>query len=106
MGISNSGCASTATILQGVSSCAGIVINGAESDGIKLYPVPNAGKFSIEVGMDLQLNLVNSEGKKLGSYHLSAGVNNVDISAYPDGIYFLVGESDGEQIRQKIILSR
>lgn len=80
-------------------------INGHnnENNNLKLYPNPNNGKFRIEFD-NKQTNKINFEiNNLLGERILEISdfntqiLNDVDISNFPKGIYF-VKIIDGEKI--------
>jgi len=56
--------------------------------------------------VNLKLNLVNELGQVIRSLDLqAANSNKIDISELAKGIYFIVGEKEGLQFSQKIIVT-
>ena len=113
-------CGSSTTGAPAINSCAALkatIMNGtlavgetAKSDGIKLYPNPTTGIFSIGFGnIDLkksQIQIFDLTGKAISSKNTQKNNNalTVDISNVPKGNYILkIKTSDGKETIRKII---
>ena len=59
---------------------------------LSVSPNPGNGCFRLESKTDITLAIYNGTGKKIGHRHLSAGIQTLDISDLPAGIYYLVAE--------------
>jgi len=101
------GCINTGTVLVKVSACSGINEINSGMNIMNIYPNPNTGEFTIQSESNLKLSLVNDLGQIIQNIELS-GANDykISMSNLAKGIYFLSGEKDNTQIRQKIIVIR
>jgi hypothetical protein len=78
--------------------------------GIKIYPNPSEGKFIFENEKPgpavYELTIYNSLGNKIYSQAHSTQdkKNEIDLSAFPKGIYFIQLGSEGKIVRKKIVL--
>jgi hypothetical protein len=106
-GTDANGCVNTGTIQVKVSSCVGInELDGTATTGLSVYPNPNNGSFTVSSDINLKLNLVNELGQMVRTIELKASNNyKADISELAKGIYFIVGEKEGLQFSQKIIVT-
>lgn len=72
-----------------------------------VYPNPTTGKFSVSNGpADAVLGNIkvfNSSGKLIINQKSNSNSEVIDLSGYPDGIYFLIAESGSQTVTQKII---
>lgn len=71
---------------------------GTESGGIRVYPNPNNGSFTIDVTTvdALDLELYDVIGQRVRLVQIASGVNSIDVSNVAAGTYFLkstVGET-------------
>jgi hypothetical protein len=107
-GTDANGCVNTGTIQVKVSNCTGInELNGTANNGISVYPNPNNGTFNIRSEVPLKLNLVNELGQVIREIELKASNNyKADISDLSAGVYFIVGEKNGQAVNQKIIVTK
>ncbi len=72
------------------------------AEGSNIFPNPTTGKFAV-AGGNTEIEIYNAHGEKI--IH-SISNSLIDISAQPDGIYF-VNVTEGEkQYNQKIVLSK
>lgn len=72
---------------------------GEESD-ITIYPNPSSGKFSMSgfpINLKLNVQIFNSSGQLVLKQIQSS---EIDLSAYPKGIYFVL-INDGEKVISK-----
>jgi len=101
------GCVNSASVQVTVNACTGINELGSFENKVLIFPNPNSGSFSITSNSDLHLNLINELGQLLRLVHLTeANHYKVDISDLATGIYFIVGEKNGEQISHKLIVTK
>ena len=107
-GTDANGCVNTGTIQVKVSGCVGInELNGTANSAVSVYPNPNNGTFNVSSETALKLNLVNELGQSLRTIHLNAANQfKADISDLATGIYFILGEKNGQQISHKIIVTK
>ena len=80
----------------------------SSESGFLIYPNPTNGYLVIksEAGSNAIISLRNSLGQVLINQSISEIYNYMDLSIYPDGVYFLKIEIEGEIISYKIILNR
>src|SRR5690606_3809640 len=63
-------------------------------DILTLWPNPTRGTLSIEnaENINIETQLFNAVGARVNDYVLTPGVNKIDLSTVPAGIYFLKTE--------------
>lgn len=83
------------------------------SDGLKanVFPNPNTGVFSLQLDQGTQaatLRIVDVLGKEVsGSITPVSNIRvDFDLSDEPEGLYFLLIESDGKKFNSKIVVAR
>jgi len=105
-GTNLNGCKGTGTVQIKVNTCTGISeLNN--QNGLKIYPNPTNGDFTIESQVNINLELINELGQFVRLIKLSE-VNNrkINISELSNGIYFLIGKKDNLKVKQKIIVTK
>lgn len=104
-GFNNFGCSATFTINQIVAPCLGINGAKANNDLIKVYPNPSNGNLKIQSDSEVTLRLINEIGQLIKTIHLDLNNNyEMQLNALPKGLYFVSGDNDHTQIKQKIIV--
>jgi hypothetical protein len=105
-GTDANGCKGTGTVQVKVNTCTGIS-EFSNQNGLKIYPNPNNGEFTIESQVNINLELINELGQFVRLIKLSE-VNNrkINISELSNGIYFLIGKKDNLKVKQKIIVTK
>ncbi len=88
-GFSTNGCSAISIITQSVSTCIGINELTQNDIQIKIYPNPTASKFSIETKMPIHVTVFNALGKEIYRDALYNEMNNIDLSDFSDGLYFV-----------------
>ena len=102
--VTKNGCTDT-SICRLISNVA--VQNVNSVDKIQIHPNPNSGRFILDVPIESTLIFTDAIGNILSSKKLSLGKNNIDFSAYADGIYFIKINMLGNQnVTKKIIIQR
>lgn len=85
----------------------GIRTIAGESE-IKIYPNPNAGKFSIQTNnawSNAEIRICDVLGNRILVQQLTGMNNEVDLSAQAQGIYFLnLSDRNGRKIIRKIVV--
>jgi hypothetical protein len=105
-GTDQNGCKSTATVQVKVSSCAGILENGAGLQ-LSIYPNPNNGEFVVQSPEDIELSLVNELGQLITRISLNAGNNRKDhIRDIAAGIYYMTGRIGNSIVNEKVMITR
>ncbi len=66
-------------------------INENSKSNWKLFPNPSSGKFYISgtQGNDVNIDVLNIEGKVISSFAMDLDTKEIDLSNYPTGIYIL-----------------
>lgn len=94
------------------SSCYNVVSTGVNSSSesiISVYPNPSSGTFHINTGEEneIQIKIINMLGQVLYEKELTQGVNEINISDFSDGSYFIMlKQKDKSVIRKRIELIR
>jgi hypothetical protein len=98
-----SGCSGTVAVTQNVSACTGL--NGITSHtGIKIYPNPNNGSFTITSDhVPAEVLITDLLGKQVYSFRPVTTEMNIDIRALDQGIYFVNVKSDKGNTITKVI---
>jgi hypothetical protein len=100
------GCMNTGTFIQNVSLCIGIANQTISNEELICYPNPNNGAFSIRSAFDINLSVVNELGSLIKTISLNeSNDRQIRISDLSSGLYFIVGQNNGKQIKQKIVVS-
>jgi hypothetical protein len=104
-GTDANGCHNTGTVQVRVSACVGIAEANLKSNELLVYPNPNNGEFTIDTDTDVTLTLTNELGQAIRLIYVQAGgAHKVTVSDLGKGIYFLCGQKDNLQIRQKVVV--
>jgi len=105
-GTNLNGCKGTGTVQIKVNTCTGISEINKEK-GIKIYPNPNNGDFTIESQLAIDLLIINELGQTIKTIQLSSANNlQLKVSDLSNGIYFIVGKNKTTNINQKIIVNK
>ena len=100
---------STRTIVFSSLSCDTVLYYGVKeyslSGKMKIFPNPTSTSFSIQLppgfGTLEKLEIFNSVGQMVRRYKT---VENVDLSGFPDGLYFVVvSNEDGERVTGRVV---
>ena len=81
----------------------------AKLQGVKAYPIPNQGNFTLELPQNAQffeINVIDFAGRKVFEQHFSQGGKypiHLPGNDWPNGIYFLKVTSKGPNTKQAII---
>lgn len=57
--------------------------------GLKLYPNPNQGVFTVEIGITADVKIYSALGQLVLDHKLIAGSNTIELYTYAKGIYLL-----------------
>lgn len=90
------------------SACVNMIVVGVDiekTNAVTMYPNPANDKIFIHWGnMDhFSIAIVNSVGQQVLHSSAEGDTQQVDVSNFPSGIYFLEIEKDGEKARRKFI---
>ncbi len=100
-GSDNNGCKGVTTVALNVQACVGLKEMTSTSGGVKVYPNPNDGVFTIVVanGKNKTVEILDMTGRLISSSTGKAEVLNMDISALANGIYYVkIQSSEGVEV--------
>ncbi len=100
-GTDNNGCKGVTTVALNVQACVGLKEMTSTSGGVKVYPNPNDGVFTIVVanGKNKTVEILDMTGRLISSSTGKAEVLNMDISALANGIYYVkIQSSEGVEV--------
>lgn len=99
------GCTSSTNFSVYVRPCVSIPEYLEASNGIKIYPNPNSGEFTIESEFLGEFELINSAGQLIQTLQFNAQNNQrVFLKIDANGIYFLRTKEEGSLNTWKIIV--
>ncbi|MGB4775321.1 MAG: T9SS type A sorting domain-containing protein, partial [Daejeonella sp.] len=80
--------------------------NTLVSEDMKIYPNPTKGVITISGNGSAtgKIEVVNASGAKVYQTDLKSNTTQLDLSAYPSGIYLVTITSNGQTTTKKIIL--
>ena len=96
--ITMNGCIVTSDCVT-VSSLA--VSDHALGQLVQFYPNPVKQELNVNAEIPLLINVYSINGVEVKSYKLSQGVNSIDLSALPSGLYILKVKEDSEFVNHK-----
>lgn len=74
-------------------------------NGLRLYPNPNNGSFTIETSDPIKVEVFNSVGRKIIIKHLKSGKNHFNLENTENGIYYIYATDDlGNRSSQRVII--
>jgi hypothetical protein len=78
-------------------------INNVDNSEISIFPNPSNGVFNIEISLnDAIINIVNVYGQSIPFKIINS---KIDLSAHPDGVYFIqISSSENNIYSKKLIL--
>ncbi len=83
------------------------VADGHRPTGVKIYPNPSGGKFSVSTGTDIadaNVEICNITGQKIYSAQTSNHLLEIDLSAWPSGIYLVSVKTPMEMVFDKMVV--
>ncbi|HEY8401037.1 MAG TPA: family 16 glycosylhydrolase [Cytophagaceae bacterium] len=93
-----------AQLMVSLVGCPTAVKHTSESLGIKLYPNPFHNKLILESKLkNLDIRIINNLGENVLNESLNETYKEIDLSTYPDGIYFIQLRSGDIVVYEKII---
>ncbi|WP_375237868.1 T9SS type A sorting domain-containing protein [Aurantibacter sp.] len=96
------------TITDGTMACSTLGVGSFEKDELFLvYPNPNSGIFNIKSDFDGSFVIVNQFGQKVHSFDVDSNIEkSVNMSNLANGIYYIIGNSNGKQVTKKLVLNK
>ncbi len=107
-GTNANGCKNTSTFTQNVSTCIGIATQSQNVvEALTSFPNPNNGTFIIRSGIEMSVTLVNELGAVVRKISLDQSNNyQISINDLSGGIYFVIGQNNGQLVKQKIVVMK
>ncbi len=105
-GTDQNGCNNTASFTQSVNTCTGIQESHSESVGITIFPNPGNGIFTLNTRLSagiLNVEIFNSVGVLVQTENVELNTGKIDLSNYPDGLYYVIIRSGQDQSVIKLI---
>jgi len=102
-GTDANGCVANGTLTVKVNACTGV--DETEWNGIQLYPNPSYGEMHVKSEQPLRLILMDVTGKVVYEVGIEAGSTKIDLSHLSNGVYMVVGDGQGRQLREKVIIA-
>ena len=100
------GCTAGASDEILVDDCSGVE-EMAGTAGITLYPNPNNGQFVIELSAEpaipLKVTIMNELGQLVKNCSLATSTQQVDLSAYEDGVYLVRATVNGQTHTWRVV---
>lgn len=75
---------------------------------IRCFPNPSSGNFNLEIAIQTSvydLEIYNALGERILNKKMEGEKNEIDLSSYPKGMYFIRVESKGTILTDKIMLN-
>lgn len=88
-----------------IGNCSSAISETDENMLVNIYPNPASDNLTIALSQDikhLEIRLLNSMGQTI----LQTQSNNIDISHFPNGVYFLNVRSDKYEVNKKVVIAR
>lgn len=82
-------------------------IDDVEAAGIKVYPNPNRGQFTVNLPKELKqqsIHVYNVNGQKVYAGSISGSKHQVNIKNAQQGIYFLTLNYEGVPLQKKVMI--
>lgn len=88
-----------------------VSVSDQQTEGIRIYPNPTAGKFRITArgpgAVQLEVKVMDFTGKIVSSKSCTAGNDcNFDLTTLPEGCYFIRIKSGNDYLTRKLIIIR
>ena len=90
-GTGANGCSTSTTITQNITECVGVTKHSSTLSGIKVYPNPSNGEFTVELNSnDLKtIEVCDLTGRLVKSYTGKDEQVNINIKTLANGVYYL-----------------
>ncbi|MDO7173764.1 PA14 domain-containing protein [Mariniflexile sp. AS56] len=91
--------------LQDIAAYAGLTlgVNSLKQDVVSIYPNPVKGSFIVSQGLGADVEIYNIVGKLLTKEKIENNKEQIDISGFVSGIYFVRISNNGIMTTKKII---
>jgi hypothetical protein len=81
----------------------GVNDNALSANNIAIYPNPTQNKFTVEIGKNVTLEILNLQGQLISKFNLINPINTIDVSELTRGVYMLYIKSENELTVKKMI---
>jgi hypothetical protein len=104
-GTNSNGCSKTTTVSVDVLECVGLNQIVGNLTGVRVYPNPNTGIFTIELNNEVNKNIevIDITGRVVASVTSKDEEIKIDISRFAAGIYYVRIQSDDAVETMKIL---
>lgn len=72
-----------------VNSGGNVGVDESVAPNLQLWPNPATGRCAIEVKNDTNVKIIDLQGRVVASHPLKKGVNHMDVSGFPEGLYLI-----------------
>jgi hypothetical protein len=88
-----------------VNACTGINEVSALGEQIKFYPNPFSQSVNIDIGIDGPVNITmfNMIGQNVGSWQMDKGLNTINTSSMPSGVYMIEVKTKNGVLNKKLV---
>lgn len=108
--VDNDGCVNSAGLCTSVSIGMGLEPGGNVLGGVRIFPNPNSGQFTVELELAglVGLQVFDARGALVHSEVFTASGSRtqrtLDLSAFAKGSYTLLVEHDGQRVSQRVVV--
>ena len=104
-GYDNNGCSNDSTVIVNVSKCTGIASIANSGSGVKVYPNPNAGEFTVELdnGLNKSIEVTDLTGRVILVSTTKEDKATINISTFAKGVYYVKVQSNNSVEVIKVI---
>ncbi len=107
-GTDANGCTANTSITQNVSLCTGIgstPLSLGEGLGVRLFPNPTQGAFTIQLNSDSKIIITNALGQEFLNKDFNEGLHNITLNE-ATGIYFVKIITGNIQTTKRLVISK
>ena len=104
-GYDSKGCSNDSTVSVNVSKCTGIASVANSGSGVKVYPNPNAGEFTVELdnGLNKSIEVTDLTGRVILVSTTKEDKATINISTFAKGVYYVKVQSNNSVEVIKVI---
>ena len=104
-GYDSKGCSNDSTVSVNVSKCTGIASIANSGSGVKVYPNPNAGEFTVELdnGLNKSIEVTDLTGRVILVSTTKEDKATINISTFAKGVYYVKVQSNNSVEVIKVI---
>jgi hypothetical protein len=104
-GTDAAGCSNKFTLTQNVSECLGLNQLSASLSGVKIYPNPTTGEFTVELtnGSLKTIEVIDVTGRLISTNSTTSELVNINLNEFSNGIYYVKIQSNDVVEVMKIV---